>query len=317
MTEKPKLYEFYFFSFYLLIISAAACVAMWAILLFIPQVLNISLFFFIYSVVFLICGLFMFSVGAIQTKRKNLDLKEQMDFNVEAVERSKAFKFLIFAAFFGFLIGLPVLIGMSMLDVMNGIVDYWYLYMGVWGIAIGVFLISIFGNFTVVFPVPYAAALVAIGLNTALNPIPDFIIFALMAGLGASIGELSAWLLGRSQADTVEDSDGAEQFAKLKEQIDKGYGGLLVFAYAATPLPDDVLLMALGASKYNPLKLILWCFLGKLVLCSLCLFGAGLLGNFLGGENANPLTETLWMVIGIGVILAIIYIDWDAILKRD
>ncbi len=314
MVEKTKNYQFYCFSFYLLIISAIACMALWLVLFIFP---NISIFFLINFIVFTIIGAFMLLVGTIQSIRNDLNLKDQFSFKPEKIERNKALKFLLFAAFFSILIGLPALIGISILYLMNIIVYGWYSAMGIPGLASGVFLISIFGNFTVVFPVPYTFALVSIGLaapTLGLNYL-DFIIIAIMAGLGASIGELSAWLLGRSQAETVEDSgETGQQFLKLKEQIDKGYGGLLVFLYAATPLPDDVLLIALGATKYNPLKLILWCFLGKVVLCALALFGAGFLAGIMGPDS-NPLIETLWMVIGIGIILLLIYVDWEAILQ--
>lgn len=254
--------------------------------------------------------------GIIQTRRHDESIQAHFGFDIDDIERKKALKFLVFASFFAILIGLPSLIGISITRLMGNLVGLWAGLMGIFGIGVAVFVISIFGNFTIVFPVPYTAALIIIGISYPLS-IWEIIFIGVMAGLGASIGELSAWLLGRSQSDTIEDSESGKQFMKLKEQIDKGYGGLLVFFYAATPLPDDVLLIALGATKYNPLKLVFWCFLGKVVLCLITIGLAVPLQPVLGGENPNPIMETAWIVIGLSIILLIIYVDWEKVFKKN
>ena len=55
----------------------------------------------------------------------------------------------------------------------------------------GAFFISIFGNFTVFFPVPYVITIYAFGAS--LNPL----LLGISCGLGATIGEFSAYLIGR------------------------------------------------------------------------------------------------------------------------
>ncbi|MHA1412499.1 MAG: hypothetical protein ACTSO4_07765 [Promethearchaeota archaeon] len=52
------------------------------------------------------------------------------------------------------------------------------------GIYMGIFLISIFGNFTIIFPVPYTIALIVI---SAIIPGVNPIVLGLIGGLGAGM----------------------------------------------------------------------------------------------------------------------------------
>ena len=55
----------------------------------------------------------------------------------------------------------------------------------------GAFLISLFGNFTVLFPVPFVITIYAFGAT--LNPF----ILGIVCGVGSTVGEFSAYLIGR------------------------------------------------------------------------------------------------------------------------
>jgi membrane protein DedA with SNARE-associated domain len=72
-----------------------------------------------------------------------------------------------------------------------------------------VFIISIFGNFTIFFPVPYVIALIVISAVIGfpgVNPI----LLGLVGGLGASIGEVTAWLIGKGSQEMFSESDRIE-----------------------------------------------------------------------------------------------------------
>ena len=310
---EEKNYQFYYFSSFLSIVSGLISLILGLCLYNFGNVFG---FFLIVALVYGIISLGMLIGGIVQCKRHDESIKAHFGFDIDGIEKNKGLKFWGFATFFAVLIGLPRLIGVSITRLMGNLVGIYAGLMGILGIGIAVFIISIFGNFTVVFPVPYSAALVIIGITFPLT-IWEVLFIGVMAGLGAAIGELSAWGLGRSQAETIEDSETGKQFLKLKDQIDKGYGGLLVFFYAATPLPDDVLLIALGATKYNPVKLVVWCFFGKVLLCLITIGLAIPLQPILGGENPNPIMETLWLVIGLAIILMIVYVDWEKVFKKD
>jgi len=58
----------------------------------------------------------------------------------------------------------------------------------------GAFFISIFGNFTIFFPVPFTITIYAFGAT--LDPL----ILGVVCGLGSTIGEFSAYLVGRGDS---------------------------------------------------------------------------------------------------------------------
>jgi membrane protein YqaA with SNARE-associated domain len=135
---------------------------------------------------------------------------------------------------------------------------------GILGVNIGVFIISIFGNFTIIFPVPYLFALILISLLPEIqhNPLM-LLLLGFSAGLGASIGELTAWILGRAGEKTLKDSS---KFEKMNQWVEKGYAPFLIFLFAATPLPDDAFMIVVGFANYALWKTLLYCFIGKVTL---------------------------------------------------
>jgi membrane protein YqaA with SNARE-associated domain len=200
------------------------------------------------------------------------------------------------------------------------------------GIYIGIFVISIFGNFTVIFPVPYTIALIVISVIVpGVNPI----FLGLVAAAGACIGELSAWLIGRGSKEMLKDSDSIN---RMKEYVDRGWAPYLIFLFAATPLPDDAFLIVLGIAQYSIWKTLIFCFLGKFVLCfissavPLYLAGTPVGDLFLGlfgisidaartGKipASTPLdmirSTTIWIVTIVAVFL-LVYVDWSKVFGK-
>lgn len=292
---------------------------------------------FILMMTFFFPGLILFIYGLIKNARtKDVTLgpsmKQAIRFQITKEQKYTVLKFLGFVAFFGILMIIPVIVGASVQAVMEGIVRFLSSnFTNHLGIMLGVFFISTFGNFTVIFPFPYTFVLVLLG--TYFTPIFDPITFfwyatlmGVCAGFGAAIGETSAWLLGRSQTSSLEDSESGQKFLSLKKKIDKGYGGLLVFIYAATPLPDDVLLIALGSTRYKLWKVLIWCFLGKVILCLLSVYAGAIpiIAFIVGGGPpvaptnfseviSSAFVPTLFLVLGLIVIFLIIYVPWGKI----
>ncbi len=123
----------------------------------------------------------------------------------------------------------------------------------------GAFVISIFGNFTIFFPVPYAITIYAFGAT--LNPL----VLGIVCGLGSAIGEFSAYLVGVGGRKVLEDSYG-ERLEGAKLLIQR-YGMLIIFLFALLPLPDDLILIPLGMLRYDLRKALIAAFLGKVGMC--------------------------------------------------
>lgn len=290
-----------------------------AVLLLLPP--NIATTLIIGSFCYLIPGVFLFAWGLGKVFRgKDLSFTLVWHARFEGKDLRKTAKFLLFVSFFAVLLILPVLIGVSLFDLMNGIIQLTISLVGPVGLYFGVFLIAIFGNFTILFPIPYQLVLFMIALQDWFT-VADGLLVASVAGLGATIGELVAWTLGRTQTEALEDSPTGRRIMKMKERAERGYGGLLVFLYAATPLPDDLLLIALGATKYPLWKTLLACSLGKVALCLVVVFGAQLpllrplLVGMLG-EGSDPIRETAYLVVGIAIILLIFFVPWGEYARR-
>jgi membrane protein YqaA with SNARE-associated domain len=271
---------------------------------------------------FLIPGIALFLWGLGKVFRgKDLTFSQVWQAKIQRSDVKRTLRFLLFVTFFIVLLIIPVLFGVSVPFLMNAIIDWAVINLGPVGIYIGVFLVSIFGNFTVIFPIPYLFVLLYLVLGWPGGiTIFEGLLLGIIVGAGAAIGETTAWLLGRSQTGSLEESATGQQILKLRRQIERGYGGLLIFLYAASPLPDDILLIALGATKYPLWKAVLYSFLGKVTLALIITLGAThpllqpILIQIFGGVG-DPISDTIYLILGIALI-GLFFIPWGKILRK-
>ena len=124
-----------------------------------------------------------------------------------------------------------------------------------WG-YLGAFLLSIITTATVILPFPGIVLLFAMG--AAFNPI----FIGLAAGVGGTIGEMTAYLLGYSGRGVMKNI----RFYKQSVLWLKKWGSLTVFVFAATPLPFDVLGIGAGALRFPVWKFLIACWAGKTII---------------------------------------------------
>jgi len=138
----------------------------------------------------------------------------------------------------------------------------------------GVFLASTIGSATVIFPVPIFIIIFAAG--AVFNPF----IVGIVAGIGSAIGELVAYGVGFGGGKLLKKRIRIKQRKRLskgKKWLQSSGGFFLVFIFAATPLPTDVIGIICGSIKYDIKKFFLACMLGKILSC-LILAYAGFYG---------------------------------------
>lgn len=169
----------------------------------------------------------------------------------------------------------------------------------------GAFFISIFGNFTVFFPVPYIITIYAFGAT--LNPL----LLGIACGVGATIGEFSAYLIGRGGRRVLDDRYG-KQLETAKKLV-QNYGMTIIFLFAVLPLPDDLILIPLGMLRYNLKKAIVAMFLGKLVMCTAVAYAGRysysiIKDIFVSSGWLGGIASTILLVITIYVLLKV---DWN------
>ncbi|MHA1231635.1 MAG: VTT domain-containing protein [Candidatus Helarchaeota archaeon] len=203
------------------------------------------------------------------------------------------------------------------------------------GVYVALFIISIFANMTVIFPVPYTIALAVIIFLQDVN----VFLLGIAAGSGAAIGEITAYYLGKGSA-ALTDTSKSKQIEKMKRRIRKGYAVPLMFICAATPIPDDQLLLLLGYAGYSIWKMLITYFIGKIVLCLWTAFLIKFAWNIPSFEplftlfgidkqaiieydatghyesTADPWASFALWVIVLLLFIAIFYFDWIKIFKK-
>ena len=176
---------------------------------------------------------------------------------------------------------------------------------------VGAFFISLFGNFTIFFPVPFAITIYAFGAT--LNPI----ILGVVCGLGSTIGEFSAYLVGMGGRKVLEERYG-DRLENVKRLIQK-HGMAVVFIFALLPLPDDLLLIPLGMLRYDIRKVMIAAFFGKVGMCLTIAFAGRFSFVFVKEifESSGILGGVLSVALLAIVIVGMLVIDWSKFVNLD
>jgi uncharacterized membrane protein YdjX (TVP38/TMEM64 family) len=121
---------------------------------------------------------------------------------------------------------------------------------------LGIFIVSLLSNATLVFPIP------GVLFTSAMGAVFSPFWVAIAAGCGAALGELTGYLAGYSGQAVIERSD---WYQKMIEWM-KNYGNLTVFLLAFIPNPFfDLTGIAAGALRMPVAKFLFWCLLGKIL----------------------------------------------------
>jgi uncharacterized membrane protein YdjX (TVP38/TMEM64 family) len=173
----------------------------------------------------------------------------------------------------------------------------------------GAFFISLFGNFTIFFPVPFTITIYAFGAT--LNPL----LLGLISGVGSTIGEFSAYMVGRGGRRIIEGRYGQRlESAKLLVQR---YGMVAIFLFALLPLPDDLILIPLGMLRYDLRKAITAAFIGKTLMCVIIAYAGHLSFEFVRDLFASSgiLGGVVSVILLAILLVAMIKIDWTRFIE--
>ncbi|MDW8044856.1 MAG: VTT domain-containing protein [Nitrososphaerota archaeon] len=183
---------------------------------------------------------------------------------------------------------------------------------------IGVFVSSLLTHFMIFVPAPY---LIPVAL-TSLNPSFDPLLVALSSASGATIAKTVVFRVSY-EGQRLLDERTRKKIKPLQTLIGK-YGWIAAFLAAATPIPDDIVYITLGFTKYSLWRFIIATFSGKMILISIVAFGVRIFGitfiePFLK-EGVEPtsiiILASLFLIIAVMIIYAIIKIDWAKLLRR-
>ncbi len=206
------------------------------------------------------------------------------------------------------------------------IVYNWFLDMSLVFGYLGAFLISFIGNLIVLFPIPYMLASFFLGGLT--HEITGQFLFnpwlvGIISGLGATFGEMTSYLFGYGGRRLVDES----QRNSFRDYIDNHPRATPFFIWflAISPIPDDFLIIPLGAAKYPWWKVAIPQFIGK----SMFMIAAAWLGRISLGVigdlqwSTNPASiesrfieflALLTLIIGLYVLVRI---DWKKMITKE
>jgi len=127
---------------------------------------------------------------------------------------------------------------------------------------LGVFLASLIANATVLLPLPVDLAVIAI--NAQSDSLGAVLALCLAVGIGAGLGEMSAYIAGLLGIETAERIRAKEfsQIRGIREKIERR-GMAFIFMMALIPFPFDIIGITAGFIKYNPKKFFVAALIGK------------------------------------------------------
>ncbi len=158
------------------------------------------------------------------------------------------------------------------------------------------FLVCLMGNLSPI-PTPYTWVVCGGFTLVSANPfIP--LLFAFVAALGALVGELAGYSVGRGAAEVISE-ERSERLKGYQEYLldHPKLAPILIFLFGLTPLNDDLLLVPLGLIKYSVKNTIIWVWLGKLGMMTIMAYNVFGICGLLGGDNWIVTIVTLYVIV--------------------
>jgi membrane protein DedA with SNARE-associated domain len=172
---------------------------------------------------------------------------------------------------------------------------------------VGMFLIAIIGNSSLLIQVPYTVPLVSIALNGA--GLEHLLFLGLGAGIGAGIGEIISYLI----ADKVLANNPDLPKSSLYQWVDQTVKShprstpWIIFVWAASFLPDDTVLIPLAMIKYGLRRVAFPLFMGKVTHNLLFALALYLAADEVSQRVSNEVQTDLALGILIVFVLIILY----------
>ncbi len=181
---------------------------------------------------------------------------------------------------------------------------------------VGAFLAALIGNLTVIIVFPYTIATFFLATQ-GLDPF----VLGVLTGVGAWLGELSGYLIGRLGTNRFRTAKPTE-FEALEKIVRyrPRFVQWLLFLFSALPLPDDVLFIPLGILRY-PLWSLFWpSVLGKTAAGLAITYFGSFSGSIVGSNDPtswSSMLAELGSLYTLSIAMyAMVKVDWNAFMHR-
>jgi len=181
----------------------------------------------------------------------------------------------------------------------------------------GIFLISLVGALSIFFPIPYTVVIFTLGgLKVGEAWVFEPVWIAVAAGIGSAVGEFSGYLLGFGGRRVI-----GEKYKKKMEFLMKlfdRFGPIVIFVFALTPLPDDLLFIPLGVIRYSLVRALIPAVVGKICMNFIVAysgrFSVQIIRDIFGVESdwiSGLIGMVLALVLLIIVFVVMFKVDWE------
>lgn len=172
----------------------------------------------------------------------------------------------------------------------------------------GIFVVSILGNLIPFVPIPYLAVVYFYSMRVAgANPL----LVGVVSGLGGAVGKMVVYAVGRGSRILLK-KESRERYERLGKLL-KSYGALAAFIIAATPSPDDAIIIPLGMMKYDALKLFAGLVAGKIVISVATAYAGRAVAMV---SRHELLVELVSSIVLFAIVIALlVYVDWERVLE--
>jgi membrane protein YqaA with SNARE-associated domain len=176
---------------------------------------------------------------------------------------------------------------------------------------LGTFFLSLGTNATIILPMP--SILMILPLGATFNPL----YIGLVAGLGGALGEMTAYVVGYTGRGLWQDNP---NYVKAVGWL-KRWGMLIVFIFAVTPMPLDIMGIAAGNLRLPAWKFFLPAWPGKtikyIVLAYVGYWGWEAFISNTDVRTTLIVTTVAALIVAVLLVLALVWEHFDWKNKRQ
>jgi uncharacterized membrane protein YdjX (TVP38/TMEM64 family) len=183
----------------------------------------------------------------------------------------------------------------------------------------GVLIVTLLISLIVFVPIPYIPVLVIALLSGRFDPN----LLALASAIGVTLGRTAIFLASYHGRSLIKKKT-LTRMTPLQLLLTR-YGSLGSFVAALTPFPpDDIFIILLGISKFDPWKFVVTTFFGKLivnlvVVWILLLWGRPLALQILN-RTSDPVYLAIFTIVSVSLVGCLLYLvtklDWGSIISK-
>jgi membrane protein DedA with SNARE-associated domain len=144
------------------------------------------------------------------------------------------------------------------------------------------------------------------GAITFLLPAINPFLVGLSVALAASIAKTGHYYIASYVGSKAGNK--TEKLQSYGRKLGR-WGALAAFVAAATPIPDDPIVIPLGLARYSPIKFFVAYFVGKALIS----IGGAYLGQraALTLENLLPTNEYIALTVVLSIVLVVVLVKVD------